>query len=269
MNTAAGILTVSALAAALLSAPRPVQADDYRSLARNFSGAASQGGVKRVAVLAFTAKGDASQEEADYVAVRITARLCEVKKGEGVERALLEKVLGEHRLMASLLTDTDLSKGLSGLISAEAAVTGEVFAAEGTLKIAARLIDLRTGRVLDAFELNSERQLPPADFRDSPSGGQHETCGARRAELDRLNRGAAAAKAKYWAVKLKEPGFSYSSLRRNLGSELREPGVKAEFYRELLKYSAPGASPELKARDLAVLHALLPREEMFYDDCGL
>ncbi len=222
-----------------------------------------------MAVLGFTPKGDATQEEADYAAGKVTARLCALKKVEVVERALLEKVLGEHRLMASLLTDTDLSKGLSDLISAEAAVTGEVFAAEGRLKIAARLIDLRTGRVLDAFELDGERQLPAADFRDSPSAGQPESCGARRAELDRLNSGAATAKAKYWAVRLKEPGFSYDSLRRNLGSELRDPAVKAEFYRELLKYSAPGAGPELKSRELALLHGLMPKEEMFYDDCGL
>ena len=70
-------------------------------------------------------------------------------------------------------------------------------------------------------------------------------------------------------ARLKDPGFSYSTLKRNLGSELRDPAVKDEFYKLLIKFSLPDQAPEMKDRELALLHSLIPKEEIFYDECGL
>lgn len=66
MKTAAGILTFAVLVSALLSAPRPACADDYCSLASNFSGAAVQAGINRLAVLAFTPKTIAAFDPAKF-----------------------------------------------------------------------------------------------------------------------------------------------------------------------------------------------------------
>jgi len=206
MKTVIKYLTGLVVAAGLFLAPASAAADGYRSIAKEFSAAASRVGVRKVAVLGLAPKGDVSTDEADYAAGKIAAGLCAVNKVDVVERAALDKVLGEHHLMASLLSDADVAKELSGLVRAEAAVTGEVFAAGKRLKIAVRLIDLRTGRVLAARELELPRPFLRQDFRDSVGAGAPETCGDRRAELDHLNKEAVEAKAKYWAPGSKIPG---------------------------------------------------------------
>ena len=282
------ILNAAICCSVLLCAPgAQARADEYAGLAKKLAGAALGLGVGRVAVLGFSPKGAASQEEADFIAERISSRLCSTGKVQVVERALIEKVLGERRLMVGLQPEGGWVSGLSGLLSADAAVSGTVYAEGDRVRVIAKLIDMKTGRLLGAVETEAGRDwtprpgdggqalalpdfyLPPPDLRDALAPELSGSCAERRSELRELNKRSVLVKAKYWAMKMNEPGFSYKSLTRNPGSELRDPATKVEFYRLLGVFCGSGAKPELNQEELRSLRTLLSKEAAMYGDCGV
>ncbi len=234
--------------------------------------------INRISVLGFAGKDGVEKNETDYISERIGACLAGHEKPTLIERALLEKALKEAGL-SSLAAD---------FLSIEAVVTGTVFAAGNKLKILTRLIDTKTGRVLLADQSESEREraqfpevpdvelewdspewpLPPSDFRDAISDPGQGSCAGRKMRLTGLNSELVETKARYWAAKMKEPGFTIRGLSRNPGTEITDPEVKARFYKLLGSYyRSEYEEPPDPDRLTAVLD-LIAEETKVYNECG-
>lgn len=269
--------------AAAVSLCPPAYSDEYGTLAKKLARAAAAAGVRKVAVAGFSPKGAASQEEADFIAEQISSRLYATKKVEVVERALLDKVLGERKLMEGLRPDGAWLDDLSGFAAAEAVVTGTVFAAMGSVRIIVKMVDPCSGKLLAAVEAEAGREaesraareeLPLPAFYAAPvpadalAGAPSAGCAARSRELKEQNGRNVRLKAKYWALKMREPGFSYSRVTRNPGSELRDGATKNEFYRLLAMFYSAETPAVMDEEELRSLRALMAKEEEVYGDCG-
>lgn len=267
--------------AALLCAGR-AGAGDCAHAADELAAAAREAGVRRVSVLEFSAKGGAGKSEAEYVSEQVAARLAGAGRPELVERSGLAAVLREARLFPSAGDGTIPD----GVFSVDAVVTGAVFAADGGLKIVMRLVDVKTGKVLAAAQASGESRWPalppeavegeswdlplaprPQGLRDAVAD-LPPSCEGVSARLAGLNSGLIDAKARYWAAKMKEPGFSVRLLTRNPGTEIADPAARAKFYGLLGLYHQSDKVPELEAGERARLEDLLAAERLHYDECG-
>ena len=290
-----------AAAVALALAPDGVYAAGYKDLSAQLLRCAEANSLKKIAVLEFTAKGGAGKSDTDYAAEKIALYLAGSKTTALIERALLERVLKETRLSSASGDIADKAEVLKGMFSLDAVVTGAVFADGEKLRVLARLIELKTGRVLIAAEAEAGR-LPPdlpganfdsmeppevpfpelpaewndpapaaarAAFRDAVSDSENTSCAGRRRLLGKLNTTLVDAKAWYWAGKMKTPGFTRASLTRNPGSEIQDPEVKAKFYELLDDYFKGRASARPEPEKIAAVFALVKLEKRALDECGL
>ncbi len=293
-------LTAALALACALAFPTSARADGYGALSLRIARSAAEHSVKKIAGLDFSAKGGAEKSETAYVAEKIGVQLAGSRGVSLIERALLEKVLKEAGLSLGAGGAYDNAETLRNMLSVDAVVTGVVFADGEALRVFARLIDTKTGRVLIAAEALADR-LPPslsggfsgdmeppevpfpelpsgwggssavtgASFRDAVSGSGSGSCSGRRSAAARLNAELVDAKARFWAAKMKTPGFSVRALTRNPGSEIGDPGVKARFYKLLTAYykdhSGPGLEPEMNFE----VENLIKLEERVSDECGV
>ena len=108
-----------------------------------------------------------------------------------------------------------------------------------------------------------------ADPRTNPATEEDGSCAARKRRLSRLNSELVDAKAGYWAAKMKTPGFGSQGLRKNPGSEIEDPAVKARFYKLLAGYYKAGPAAPTGPGKLALVERLLEDEELFSGDCEL
>lgn len=275
------ISAVYAVAAAFLLAAAGAEAGEYKSTAKEFARAAARYGVKKVAVVDLVIKGTASKDEAAYAAEKLSGCLSATRKVDVIERALLEKVAGERKLMSALGPDDDLAKDLSRLLRVDAIVTGMVFATEGRLKTIFKLISLESGKVLETGEIETDRELPAGAFQRPEQGFSSgfrdavrdpvavRDCVEERREVDRLNSMAVALKAKYWSAKLRSPGLSGSASLKEPGSELRNPETRRLFDEILAGFNGAGESPELSLDDFAALETVWNLERSFAAKCGV
>ncbi|HNW44457.1 MAG TPA: hypothetical protein PKI19_08125 [Elusimicrobiales bacterium] len=108
----------------------------------------------------------------------------------------------------------------------------------------------------------------PADLRDALSDSSGNSCAARRQRLAGRNAALVDAKARYWALKMKAPGWSGPGLRENPGSEIEAPEVQARFYKLLAGYYKSELPARLEAGELAKVTGLLEAEELFSGECA-
>ncbi len=290
---------VLALACAL-AFPAAARADAYRALAARIAKCAVENSMKKLAVLEFAAKGGAGKSESAYVAEKMGVQLSGNKAVALIERALLEKVLKEARL-SSAAGAYNNTETLGNMLSLDAVVTGVVFADGDMLRVFARLIDVKTGRVLLAAEDEAARQAPdllggrfgdmeppavpfpelPGEVepywaaapraapRDAVSDLENGSCSGRRSAAARLNSELVDSKARYWALKMKAPGFTRLNLRRNPGSEIGDPEVKSRFYKLLAAYYKGGSGILLDPEERSEVADLIKIEARISDECGL
>lgn len=243
--------------------------------------------IHKISVLGYTPKAGVEKNETDYLSEKLGACLAGRKIPALIERELLEKVLKEARLFSSAGTDWE-GAGLNALLSVDAVVAGTVFSSGDRLKVLTKLIDMKTGRVLLASRSEAEREWPqlpevpeldfgwgsgpapsspPPDLRDAVAEPGPASCADRRTRLAGRNAKLVDAKARYWANRMKEPGFSIRGLTGNPGSEISAPQVKSRFYEKLNAYyrsegaAAPGAGELAKVKDL------LAAEKQVRDEC--
>lgn len=288
MNSA-GLYFLAALALFCgASLPAHARAEDCDKAADEILRYARSNGVDKISVLGFTAKTGVEKTEADYISEKMGACLAGHQKPALIERALLEKVLRESSLSSAAGAGGDKGRPPADIFLVDAVVTGTVFAAGNKLRILTRLIDVRTGRVMLAARSEERREwaqylespelltdwdqaawaLPPLDLRDAVLDDGKARCAERKRRLAKLNEGMVDAKARHWAEKMKEPGFSIRGLTRNPGTEITDPEVKARFYKLLGDYyRGPAAAPPA-AEDLSALNGLLEEESKVYNECG-
>lgn len=295
-----------AAACALVSSPAAAGAGSYKDLSARIIKCAETNELKKIAVLEFSAKGGAGKSDSEYAAEKIGLYLAGSKTTALIERALLERVLKEARLSSSAGGMADMAEFLKNMLSLDAVVTGTVFPDGEKLMVLARLIELKTGRVLLAAETEADRLPPdlsdagfsgmeppevtfpemPAGwntavwsvsgpaaardvFRDAVSDYPPLSCTDRKSLLVKLNAELVDAKARYWAVKMKTPGFSLKGLNKNPGSEIADRGVKAVFYKLLTAYYKGGADAPPDPEKISAVLDLVEMEKRVSDDCGL
>jgi len=260
---------------------------DFKTVSMDIVRFAQANHINNISVLGFTGKDGVEETETDYISEKMGAYLAGHKKPALIELSLLEKVPKEAGPASAAGGAAGKAKMLRDIFSVDAVVTGTVFAAGEKLKILTRLIDLKTGRVLLAAQSESEREwpqfpevpdmtirwdsaagLPSSDFRDAVSDPGQGSCAARILRLDRLNAELVDAKARYWADKMKEPGFSVRGLTKNPGSEITDPETKAGFYKLLGWYYKSKTAAPLGPDELTSVLDLLAEETRVGDDCG-
>lgn len=291
------ILTAIAL---LLALPSVSGAEDvYKKMANDIAKYSNNKKVKNLAVLGFSRKARTSREESEYISEKLMSCLVASGKVNLLERSQLAQVLEERRLAAAGVAE-EQPDGQAKIDPSDAIIVGTIFGTRDHLKIIAKMIDPLTGAVLHTVEAQTERQweiMPdregyefdvpdlgeiaamfreegfgsPAfvDFRDAPVTLGTETCNARRARLLSMQLESLEAKAKYWAMQMRDPAFSGAKIRRNPGGEIKDDAAKKKFYAALDRhYKAPEA-PALSVAEMNAVLSVMSEEERVSDDCGL
>jgi hypothetical protein len=271
-------LGAALLTAAFLSSAGAQGSGEYGRLAYGLAQAAIGHGLPRVAMGAFSSAGSSAEEDARFASERTAAGLAEGAGIQFLDLAVLEAAAGGREgWLARLPAKT----------RPQALVKGTVFKEGEKITVIARLVEASTGRVLASLQAVSRArfsELPPVPdmdwgsapavapvrdpLRDAPSDGGFN-CSAAFKEMDRINSGAADLKARYWAAKMKEPGFVVGSLTRNPGSEIRDPLLKQKFYDLLARYYGEEAAPGISSGQAARLEEFMGRESGVIDRCGI
>jgi len=113
--------------------------------------------VLTVAVFDFDSKDEAVRDLGPKVATLINANLSAEPQLMTVERAELDKVLGEHELGLSGTVSADSAAKVGQLTGAKVLVTGRVFKAEGELFVVAKIIGTETSRVYGELVKGGEK----------------------------------------------------------------------------------------------------------------
>jgi len=284
-----------AIAGLLLSGVPAAQADPYETVAKKILLAAKKNGYRRVAVLPLRAISSSDRRSGVVLSERLTSRLAGREGLQVVERQLLDSVLREQRLGHEGFIDAAQAQKVGRILGVEALMTGTFLPlTDNRIEIHTRLIDAETARILgvsiakvakeweddtflvpppfhpvtddasDDFQPPSVR-LIPNPFRDALNGGSR--CEGWERSVERMQAESIESKAKYWATRLREPGFSPKTLTRNPGSEIQSMELRQIFFARLKElYSrgfADGITPEQKAR----MEMLAGRVEKLREKC--
>ena len=269
--------------AALLLLAALSHAGDFDKIAVKLSRAAKAHGSRRVAILPFQVIGGKGSSSGRIVSERLIGPLTDEGEVEVVERAMLESVMREQQLQFSGAVDARTAKELGKILNVDALITGTVIALKDErVEINARLIDAESAKVLFAAAAKTEQDWNESLFDDAAWGGLPLPslpsfdlavaasaagwgCERAAATMDDDERSIVDLKARYWAVKLRE-GLDGASLRRNPGSEISNPEIRADFYRRLrVHHDALG--PALNDEELGRLKSVLERISRLKDSC--
>lgn len=113
--------------------------------------------ILTVAVFDFESKDEAVRDLGPKVATLINANLSAEPQINTVERADLEKILGEHELGLSGTVGSESAAKVGQLTGAKVLVTGSVFKASGELFIVAKIIGTETSRVYGELVKGSDK----------------------------------------------------------------------------------------------------------------
>jgi TolB-like protein len=115
-----------------------------------------------------------------------------------------------------------------------------------------------------AFEVPVVRLIPDP-FRDAPR--DIAACVDWEDRADKLHAKTLELKARYWAAKIRRPGFSARSLKRNPGSEIRSLTTRHKFYARLKRLHSAGQSAPLDEDEYRRLVTADGLVEQLVDDC--
>ncbi len=152
------LLPILSFTFALALAP-PLMAEDAADIAKQLTAGLPRS-INKIAVAGFETAEDAPAEYAqlsDVIAERLTTALVQNAPPEVLERRLLKKLLEEKGLELSGVLEGDngdLSE-IGGLLKVEAIVIGTLFATAGEVdaELNARLVDTKTGKILNAVQM--------------------------------------------------------------------------------------------------------------------
>jgi len=125
--------------------------EPYTRMAERLSEGRGQLSGNKIAVLPFSYVDGRASSDGAIVAERLLTRIINRRKLEAVERALLEKVLGELSFQHSGAVDERTIKGIGKVLGVEAVVTGTLIRhRNGRLEVNARLIKTETAAIIAA-----------------------------------------------------------------------------------------------------------------------
>ena len=302
MQTAKQMIALALTAASafvICAIPAPAAEDVYQTMANDITKYSSNKKVKNMAVIAFSRKARTSREESEYISEKLLACLVESGKVNLLERTQLDKVLEERKLAAAGVAEDAPAGTQTKIDPSDVIIVGTIFGTKDKLKIIAKMIDPLTGAVLHTVQAQTERQweiipdgagfdfdvpnlddvaamfgeqnIQPAfvDFRDAPISLNTATCNARREKLAVMQAEALNAKAKYWALQMRDPGFDSAGLHRNPGGEIKDDKQRQAFYDLVNVYFKAKEAPQLSATEMNAVIKLMNEETKVSDDCGL
>jgi TolB-like protein len=275
--------TPAAAALALLLAAPSARGGDFDKLASLLSRAAKAHGRARIAVVPFQVIGGKGSTSGRIVSERLVGPLTADGDVEVVERSMLESVMREQRLQATGAVDARSVKELGKILNVDALIMGTVIALkDDRVEVNARLIDAESAKVLFAAEIKTEQDWNESLFDDASWGGTpwppvpsfdlatdaaaaELGCGSNSETVDDLERSLVDLKARFWAQKLRE-GLSGAALTRNPGSEIRNPEIRAQFYKSL-KMQTSAVGPDLTDAEIAHMKETMERIQRIDDSC--
>jgi hypothetical protein len=251
-------------------------------MAQQIASTARKAKMKKVLVEKFEPGGFGQEEEAAYARAKVLHWLSQEEGLEVVDLA------GAGHLRAGVpgKTPQERDAAFYRKLKVKLVVAASVFGGLEETEIMLRLQDPGTGRVLASAGAKVEPRFQkgglslgqiepvmppdiPGDLRDALSTPRERACEDRFRELASFNETMVETKARYWAAKLREPGFSYSELNRNPGSEIKDRGVRSRFYDLLAKWHESGEAPALSSQETRRLETLMKREKKLIDECGI
>ena len=146
------------------------------SLATQIADKAREAQKKKIAVLPFQEIQGRTTVLGSYLAEDLGTRLFDLGSFEIVERAMLDRLLGEIKLGQSGVIDPETAKEVGKVAGVDAVVTGTLVELSTQVAVNARLIDVETGRVLAAAQIKITKDddvraiLGEASESPSPSG---------------------------------------------------------------------------------------------------
>ncbi len=147
------------------------------AIAGNVVGAAQQ--PMTVAVFDFEAKEEALRDAGSKISALLQSALSTNEKVITVERAELEKILGEQELGSSGTVTTETAAKVGKLTGAKVLITGRVFKLDSDITAVAKIMSAETSRVFgETVRAKSLSELATA-LADKVSG----TVSAKQAEL--------------------------------------------------------------------------------------
>lgn len=168
--------------------------------------------VLTVAVFDFDSRDEGVRDLGAKVSTLINANLSAEPQIMTVERAELEKVLGEHELSLSGAVTPDTAAKVGTLTGAKVLVTGRVFRADSELIIVAKIIGTETSRVYGEI------------VKGSASGSLTDLS----AELARKIAADIVQKADTLTAKIETPEQIIEKLKQQLGDKKR-PSVSVSI----------------------------------------
>ena len=269
-------------AIALLLAVPSAYSGDFDKLAAQLSHAAKAHGRMRVAILPFQVIGGKGATSGRIVSERLVGPMMAGGEVEVVERAMLESVMREQQLQFSGVVDARSMKEIGKILNVDAVITGTVIALKDErVEVNARLIDTESAKILFAGETKTEQDWNESMFDDASWGGGSPWpaipnfdlasnasaadwgCMGATDRVDDLERSVMDLKARFWAQKLRD-GLDGATLKRNPGSEIRNPEIRAEFYKDLRAQTGGAA---LNADEISRLKETLSRIQHLNDAC--
>jgi hypothetical protein len=227
-------------------------AGEYGRLAAELAGTIKTSGLNRIAISSFSAHGLAGHPAAAEAQRRLSEELF-VLPGLGVMDAVVVKKLKER-----------------GARWAQVLIKGQVYGTGDGAVLVIKAVSTRSRKQLAILQINiaEAAQSPvPADFRDAPADIKDAACVKSRNQLQEENRAAVDLKARYWAARAREPGFSYSGLAEAPGSELRDYGTLQKFYELFNAYYEQDGPVILTAAERSALTLLMEKEAIVLRDC--
>ncbi|HBA61405.1 MAG TPA: hypothetical protein DCZ92_11435 [Elusimicrobia bacterium] len=136
------------------------QQDKYAQLANELIEAGAEFQGKKIAVIPFSYADNRTGATKDgaVISERLTMKLINKRKFEIVERAMLDKVMGELKLQSSGIMDANSTQQLGKLLGVQAIITGTMIeTSNGQIEVNARLIKTETAQAVGASQVTVEK----------------------------------------------------------------------------------------------------------------
>lgn len=238
-------------------------------MARELASAARAAGMQRVAVTGFDPANGRDDGTGAAISERLTVALARTRRVQAVERRLLPRLMEEHALGRSGATSS--AHRLGRVLPVDGLITGTWIPAPGGVRLLARLVQVESGLIVGASEMELELDSPPslisldpfsvpvpvlsapfpgeeaepslAALRDAPASPAG-SCEDAADRVDALEESVLELKARYWAARLRA-GVDGRSIRSNPGSTITDPLLKRRFYERLKAWHASAEVPPL------------------------
>jgi TolB-like protein len=150
----------------------PLPAQDLRQLASALADSISASGRKTAAVVDFTDLQGNATELGRFLAEELSAHLVSGAKGFSVmDRTQLKSMLRDKGLLSTGLMDPQTARKIGQIAGVDAIVTAAMTPLDAGVRIAAKVIDPSTAKVLGASLVEMPRNRAVAELMDRDAGG--------------------------------------------------------------------------------------------------